>query len=93
MDVRLTEDMFDPSISDCVFMPNGHLVACDDVNYTIKLFDSSLSLKDSLKLPTHPCHVALIDDNTVIVTIPLKPGNSFSAFTCFLRSRLAASLS
>ena len=72
VDVRLEEDMLDPSISDCVFMPNGYLVACDDVNYTIKLFDSSLSLKDSLKLPTHPRHVALIDDNTVIVTIPLK---------------------
>ena len=66
---RLSEDTVLPSITGYVFMPNGCLVACDYDNCTIKLFDSSLSLQDSLKLPSNPYDVSVINDNTVIVTL------------------------
>ena len=70
VNVRLADDENDPFITGCIFMSNGYLVACDYNNNNIKLLDSSLSLQDSLKLPTHPRDVSVIDDNTVIVTMP-----------------------
>ena len=70
--VRLAQDKCDPEITGCVFMPNGHFVACDDINCTIKLFDSSLSYKDCLEMESNPRDVSVVDENTVIVTIPPK---------------------
>ena len=70
--VRLSEDTVLPSITGCVFMPNGCLVACDYDNCTIKLLDSSLSLQNSLKVPSRPHDISVIDDNTVIVTLPVR---------------------
>ena len=70
MNVRLSDDKTDPRISGCAFMSNGYLVACDYHNNNIKLLDTSWSLKDCLKLSAQPWDVSVIDDNTVIVTIP-----------------------
>ena len=67
---RLSKDTDSPKITGCVFMANSCLVACDSDNCTIKLFDSSLSLQDSLRLPSCPRDVSVIDDNTVIVALP-----------------------
>ena len=69
VNVRLADDKKDPYITGCVFMSNGYLLACDNNNDNIKLFDSSLSLQDSLQLSSAFFYVYVIDDNTVIVTI------------------------
>ena len=71
VNVSLDGDKKIPYITGCVFMPNGYFVACDWNNFHIKLFDSSLLLQDSLKLPSAPRDVSVIDDNTVIVAIPI----------------------
>ena len=70
VNVRLDVDKEIPYITGCVFMPNGYFVACDWNNCHIKLFDSSLLLQDSLQLPSYAWDVSIIDDNTVIITIP-----------------------
>ena len=70
VNVRLADDKYGPEISGCVLLSNGYVVACDDVNNKIKLLDSSLLLQGSLKLPSNPRDIAVIDDNTVIVTMP-----------------------
>ena len=72
VNVSLEDDKYFPVITGCVFMSNGYLVACDYYNSNIKLLDSSLSLQDSLKLPSEsaPYILSVIDNNTVIVTIP-----------------------
>ena len=70
VNVILADDKFAPDITGCVFMSNGTLIICDYYNNKIKLFDGSLSLKDSLKLSHGPWDVSLIDAATVIVTVP-----------------------
>ena len=70
VNVRLADDKYGPEISGCVLLSNGYVVACDDVNNKIKLLDSSLLLQGSLKLPSNPRDIAVIDNNTVIVTMP-----------------------
>ena len=72
VNIRLEDDKEDPDIIGCVFMSNGYLVACDLSNNSIKLLDSSFAIKDSLKFPNYPWGVSIIDDNTVIVSIPEK---------------------
>ena len=72
VNVRLSHDKNAPVITGCAFMPNGYLVACDNVNYKIKLFDSSLSPLDSLKLISNVYGVSIVDANSVIVTLPIK---------------------
>ena len=69
VNVSLDGDKKIPYITGCVFMPNGFFVACDWNNCHIKLFDSSLSLQDSLQLSSYPWDVSVIDDSTVIITI------------------------
>ena len=69
VNVRLKGDKYDPDITGCAFMPNGYLVACDR-NGIIKLFDCSWSVVDSLKLSAELWDISVIDDKTVIVTIP-----------------------
>ena len=70
VNVRLADDNYDPRISCCVFLSNGYLVAFDYYNNNIKLLDTSWSLQGSLKFPSKLYDVSVIDDNTVIVTIP-----------------------
>ena len=70
VNVRLPDDKEDPKITGFVFMSSGYLLACDYTNDNIKLLDSSLLLQGSLQLPSYPWDISVIDDNTVIVTIP-----------------------
>ena len=66
----LADDKRDPCISGCVFMPNGKLIILDEINKTIKLLDISFSLKDALKLSFRPHDVSVINDKTILVTMP-----------------------
>ena len=70
VNVRLKGDKNKSEIRGCVFMPNGNLVICHENIEKIKLFDCSLSLKDSLKLPPSPWDVSVVDAATIIVTMP-----------------------
>lgn len=57
-------------ITGCTFMPSGHAVLCDYQNDQLLLLDSALVLTDSLKLSSSPWDVSVIDDSSVIVTLP-----------------------
>ena len=70
INVKLPSDVDQPSISGCCFMPGGGLILCDSANYKVKLFDTSLVLKDSLVLDKGPRDVAVVDASNVVVTLP-----------------------
>ena len=70
--LSLADDKENTRISGCVFMSNGYLVACDQSNCKIKLLDRSLSLQESLKLPSKPSDISVMDDDTVIVALPYQ---------------------
>ena len=70
VNVRVANDKNNPIIAGCVVMPNGYIVVCDYNNGKIKLLDNSLSLTDTLKLPSRPWDMSVIDDNNAIVTLP-----------------------
>ena len=73
VNVRMSDFEENPWITGCAVMPNDYVVLCDNNNKKIKLLDPSLALSDSLlNLPDKPCDVSVVDDNNVIVTLPVK---------------------
>ena len=50
INVRSRDVQYDPWISGCTVMPNGHVVLCDNRSNKIKLLDSTLTLTGSLPL-------------------------------------------
>ena len=69
VNVRTNEDKYDPWISGCTVMPNGHVVLCDHNNTQVKLLDDSWTITGRLELP-EPWDVSVIDSNNVIVSSP-----------------------
>ena len=61
-----------PFITGCVFMPDEWIVLCDRDNNKLKLLDKSFKLQDSLGLPSGPRDITLVNDTTVIITLPDK---------------------
>ena len=70
VDTKLTDDESTPRITGCVFMPSGELVVCDYNNKKVKILDQSWKITDSVRLPCAPRDLSVVDDETVIVTIP-----------------------
>ena len=54
VNVKLSDDSSQPSITGSVVMPTGDIVLCDRNNRKLKLLDSSDILKDSMKLKAPP---------------------------------------
>ena len=67
--VRLDNCYYVPSITDCALMPNDNIVTCDSNNDRLKLFDNSWVCQESVTIPNIR-RVAVVDPNTVIVTVP-----------------------
>ena len=82
VNIRLPDDTFEPWISGCTFLSNGDLLLCDLVNHKLKLLDSTLTVKDNIKIEGGLCDIAVASgplydphdsfENTAIVTIPSK---------------------
>ena len=68
--VRSPDDKMTPCISGCLFMPSGHSVLCDTYNENVKLLDKALRLREHLKACSRPWDVSVVDNNTVIITLP-----------------------
>ena len=69
VNVRKDDDEYNPCITGCTVMPNGHVVLCDQRNKQIKLLDDSWTITGRLQLPT-PWDVSVIDSNNVIISLP-----------------------
>ena len=70
IDIKVSGDKKNCSITGCCFMSRDALIACDWNNHKIKLLDRSLSVVDSIDLTGRPWDVAAVDNNSVIVTMP-----------------------
>ena len=70
VNVKLSDDSSQPSISGPLVMPTGDIVLCDHINAKIKLLDSSDTLKYHLKLKALPWDTSVVDAKTVIITLP-----------------------
>ena len=73
--VRISPDRWSPSITGCVFMSDDRVVLCDQHDYsngTLILLDQSFSLQDRLDLTSRTNDVSVVDDTTVIITLPIK---------------------
>ena len=71
--IKLPKDESTPRITSCAFFPNGELLLLDHRNMCLKLFDTSGTIKNTFDLSTYegrPWDMAIIDSNTVAVTIP-----------------------
>ena len=66
--IQLSDDSTTPLISRCTFLSNGRVILCDYQNKKVKLLDSDMSVKQSLKLPYTPYNVATIGENEAIIT-------------------------
>ena len=69
--IKLPSDKREPCISGCTFLPDGQLLICDYKNKKIKLLDSSLAVHDSLELESAE-DIAVVDNNTAVVTMPTQ---------------------
>ena len=72
VNVKTSDDSYTPCITGTVIMPVGDIVLCDYYNSKLKLLDSSGTLKDSLMLKAAPWDISVVDDKTVIGTLPLN---------------------
>ena len=64
-------------ITGCTFLSNGRALLCDYWNYKVKLLDSDLSVKKSLKLSDGPYNVAAVGENEAIITFGRRDINDF----------------
>ena len=70
VNVAMPDERLTPGITECVFMPDGHVVLCDSNNSKVQLLDKSFTITDSLKFLTFISDIAMVSDNTVIITLP-----------------------
>ena len=70
VNIKLEDDVYNPNILGCAFLSNNRILLCDCKNRRLKLLDSGMSVKQSLKLPFHsgPYNVASISANEAIIT-------------------------
>ena len=66
--IKLSDDAQSPCITGCTFLPNGGVLLCDYWNKKVKLLDSVMSVKKSLKLSDNPHDIAAIGENEAIIT-------------------------
>ena len=68
VNIRLPDDRETPCLTGCTFLSNGNILLCDYENKKMKLLDSGMSVKKSLKLPYCPLNVAALGENEAIIT-------------------------
>ena len=68
VNTKLPNDDISPYITGCTFLSNGCILLCDWRNKKVKLVDSDMSVKKSLKLSDAPWNVADVGENEAIIT-------------------------
>ena len=69
-DVKISTDQNTPLISGCIFIPDDHVVLCDNSNKKLKLFDRYFKLQDSLDLKGSPWDISVVIGTTALITLP-----------------------
>ena len=67
VNIKLPNDNEDPYITGCTFLSKGKVLLCDFYNYSVKLLDSDMSVKKSLKVSYPPDKVAVVSENEAII--------------------------
>ena len=67
VNIKVPNDDSSPFITGCTFLSNGHIILCDSENKKVKLVDSDMSVKKSLKLSDWPLNVAAVGENEAII--------------------------
>ena len=67
VNIKLSDESTTPYITGFTFLSNGRILLCDYKNQKVKLLDSDMSVKKSLKLDT-PYNVAAVGENEAIIT-------------------------
>ena len=75
INIKLPDDNGDPYITGCTFLSNGRILLCDCNNKSVKLFDSDMSVKKTLKLSEKPWNVAAVGENEAIITFSNMENN------------------
>ena len=70
MNIKLSDDKYNPGITGCEVLPNGQMILCDPNNNNLKLLHSSFTVKEVLDLQAQPWDVSVIKDNSAIITLP-----------------------
>ena len=68
--VKDDSDSSSPFISGISFLNNGELIIADHNNRYLKKFDTTLTVKDSVKCSSNPWDIAVVDDQKVLVSFP-----------------------
>ena len=68
--VKDDSDFSSPFISGISFLNNGELIIADKNNRYLKKFDTTLTVKDSVKCSSCPWDIAVVDDQKVLVSFP-----------------------
>ena len=59
VNIKLPDDKYSPYVTEFIFLSNGELLLCDNYNSKIKLLDSNLAVKDSLKIIEIVCAMSV----------------------------------
>ena len=68
--LRTTADTKDPVISSYEKLTDGRQLICDQVNYKLKLYDSTNQFLSELTLPDMPVSVVSLSDTEAVVSLP-----------------------
>ena len=69
VNIKLADDSYTPYIDGCAFLSHNRILLCDYNNSKLKLLNSEMSIKKSLKLSGRPYNVAAVSENEAIITI------------------------
>ena len=75
VNIKLPDDNRDPDITGCTILSKGRILLCDWSNKKVKLLDSDMSVKKSLKLSDEPWNVAAVGENEAIITFSNMENN------------------
>ena len=68
--VRISTDKVLPTIMGCKFMKGGQLLLCDTANKRVKVLSRSFDIKLTIDLTLPPYDVGIVDDETIVVSMP-----------------------
>ena len=72
INIQMQGDPMISNITGYAFLPDSRVLLCDNTNDKIKVLTPSFILAGSVGLKDSPCDIALLNENTAVVTLPRK---------------------
>lgn len=72
INIQMRRDPMISNITGYAFLPDSRVLLCDNTNDKIKVLNPSFELTGSVGLKDSPCDIALLNENTAVVTLPGK---------------------